>query len=220
MNLNSTSVILTKLDDMVFSEDIKPIYNLIREFPNRIQFVKDHNGVKNVLFISTEDATKKSIFEYPAFAAFHYKGDTEEEYKKSIVEYTSEEIYKETKEFLETTIEPLYVGIGFTESYVTNEDYFEVLYLMEDTKCNVVDAIVSLRRFPEWYGEEAEYPFYILKEKEYLERMSLSEKEYLLNLKQTYLLEMNETVELNDEKRFNEICEDIKIITKQLTEYK
>lgn len=214
---NSANIIFEHLDKETFPTEVSVVYKLIKEYAHRVQFVKDHNGVHNVLFLSTADSAK-SIFEYPYFSAYQIDRDIPATIQNTVLEYTPEGIYSSTKDFLETTDSILYVGIGFPECFVTNDDYFEILYLMEDTKCNVVDAFVSLRRFPEWYSEEAEFPIYILKEKEYLKEMQLVEKNYLLNLKHKYFLEMNRAVETNNEKLFNEICEDIHKITDQIAE--
>lgn len=214
---NSANIIFEHLDKEVFPTEVAAVYQLIKEYAHRVQFVKDHNGVHNVLFLSTADSAK-SIFEFPYFSAYQFDRDIPPTIQNTVLEYAPEDIYTSTKNFLETTDSTLYVGIGFPECFVTNEDYFEILYLMEDTKCNVVDAFVSLRRFPEWYSEEAEFPFYILKEKEYLNQMQVVEKNYLLTLKQHYLLEMNRAVETNNEKLFTEVCEEIKNITNQIAE--
>ncbi|GAB6453595.1 hypothetical protein bcgnr5369_24640 [Bacillus cereus] len=210
--------ILNKLMEYTIPKDIVPVYDLLAKYPERLRFVKDHNGVKNLVFISTAPS-ESFIFEVPYFSIITKKKGKAPHTFESKVSYTPEDIYKEIETFFKSTNEILFVGIGFAENEVTKEDYLEILNMMEETKCNIVDAFVTLRRFPDWYNEEAELPFYINKEKEYLKQFEESEKAFLIQKKQEILSSLHQVVEENDEEKFHKLSNQIRNINKQLKEY-
>lgn len=210
--------VLDKLMEYEMPKEIMPVYELLKKHPDRLRFVKDHNGVKNIVFISTTPA-ESYIFEMQYFAIITRKKGKNSATLETRVSYAANEIIKEVETFLKSTNETLFVGIGFLENEVTKEDYMELLNLMEETKCNIIDAYVTLRRFPDWYNEEAELPFYINKEKEYLNSLEESEKAFLLHKKQEILNLLHKVVEENNEGEFHKLSNHIKRINKQLAEY-
>jgi len=211
--------VLDKLLEYYLPEKILPVYELLRKYPERLRFVKDHNGVKNLVFISTVP-DEKFIFEVQCFSIITKDRTGNGNVNVTKVSYTHEEILEEVTSFFENTNETLFVNIGFEENEVTKDDYMELLSIMEDTKCNIIDAYVTLRRFPEWYENEAELPFYIQKEKEYMKQLVEMERAFLLSKKQDIFSLLHKVVEKNDEEEFNKLSTYIKNINRQLSEYK
>ncbi len=211
--------VLDKLLEYYLPEKILPVYELLRKYPERLRFVKDHNGVKNLVFISTVP-DEKFIFEVQYFSIITKDRTGNGNVNVTKVSYTHEEVLEEVTSFFENTNETLFVNIGFEENEVTKDDYMELLSIMEDTKCNIIDAYVTLRRFPEWYENEAELPFYIQKEKEYMKQLVEMERAFLLSKKQDIFSLLHEVVEKNDEEEFNKLSTYIKNINRQLSEYK
>ncbi|MFP3725795.1 hypothetical protein U8V72_11395 [Priestia filamentosa] len=211
--------VLDKLKEYYIPKEIQPIYKLLREFPERLRFVKDHNGVKNLIFISTVPEGSH-IFEVNYFSIITRDTGKNAESPVTKVSYTPDDILNEIKFLLTSTQETLFVDVGFAENEVTKEDYMEILLLMEETKCNIVDAYVTLRRFPKWYENEAELPFYINKEKEYFNGLIEMEREFLLSKKQEILDKLHKVVEQNNEKEFNKLSGYVKNINNQLLKYK
>lgn len=211
--------VLDKLLEYYLPEKILPVYELLRKYPERLRFVKDHNGVKNLVFISTVP-DEKFIFEVQYFSIITKDRTGNGNVNVTKVSYTHEEVLEEVTSFFENTNETLFVNIGFEENEVTKDDYMELLSIMEDTKCNIIDAYVTLRRFPEWYDNEAELPFYIQKEKEYMKQLVEMERAFLLSKKQDIFNLLHEVVEKNDEEEFNKLSTYIKNINRQLSEYK
>lgn len=211
--------VLDKLLEYDLPEKILPVYELLRKYPERLRFVKDHNGVKNLVFISTVP-DDRFIFEVQYFSIITKDRTGNGNINITKVSYTHEEVLEEVTSFFETTNETLFVNIGFEENEVTKDDYMELLSIMEDTKCNIIDAYVTLRRFPKWYENEAELPFYIHKEKEYMEQLVEMERAFLLSKKQDIFSLLHEVVEKNDEEEFNKLSTYIKNINRQLSEYK
>lgn len=207
----------TELDKLYFSEEILPVYELIKKNRNRISFVKDYHGLGNLVFMSSTP-NFQNIYDFPYFSIFT-QGDIEiEESSVSSISYSADEILENTKKFLLESDEPLYVSIGFEESFVTNDDYFEIYYLLEETKCNILDAVVSLRRFPDWYKDLAEYPFYIIKQKELINQMFSAEKIYLSKVKEDLLKKFNSAVSKNDEVEFDKLKNQLNNLRKQIEE--
>lgn len=215
--LNSHTA-FNKLDELSFPEEIYPVYELIKKYPKRISFVKDHNGMKNVLFIATQDEAD-DIYEVPYFSIFTHGDTANDSASFSEILHSSEEIYKKTEAFLKERTDTLYVGIGFAECKVTNDDYFEMLYLLEETRCNVLDAFVSLRRFPDWFAEIADYPYYIIRQEQLLSEMVQDEREHLSKTKEKLLLDLNKAVSANNKDDFNKLCLQLNHIRNQIKGY-
>ena len=208
--------IFNELDKYHYPKEVLDTYALIKKYSGRIHFVKDHNGVKNLLFFSTLEAAN-TVYENPYFSLFTIAQKSENNFE-AYVSYTAEEILKETKKFLENSDEVLYVSIGFVESQVTNEDYWNIFYLMEDTKCAVTDAFVTLRRFPSWYDELADYPYFIQRQEALLSEMEENELRFLKSTKIKIIGELKKVIEKNDETEFEKLSEKMKIIINQLKE--
>lgn len=217
MSHYSIEDIFKKLDELSFPDEILPVYELLKQNPERLSFVKDHNGIKNVVFLSTLN-TPKEVFEFPYFSIFT-EGEPNNLSSYLEMAYSPEQVYNKTKQFLENSNEVLYVGIGFPESAVLHDDYFEIYYLLEETKCNILDAFVSLRRFPEWYNDVAEYPYYINKQNELLNVLERYEVMHLTKQKEKLLNELNQSIEKNDKETFKTLSKQIRSIQSQIDSY-
>lgn len=210
-----TEYIFEKIDkNVTLPKEILKVYNLTKQYSERIRFVKDHAGLNNVLFLAVEE-TDNLIFDVPYFCLYENVNIDKNNQEEQLIE-NAEDIYKETKNFLENTNETLYLGIGFKECYVNNIDHFQILHLLEDTKCSVNDAYVTLRRFPEWY--KGEYPLHILEEEKYLELLFSYEKKQLEKMKKEVLKELDIIMENNDKKSFKNLSKKINLIENQIQE--
>lgn len=213
MRMESYEKIMSQLSGYIFPKEIEPVIELLKKYKNRVHFVKDHHGLRNILFIATAEAANE-FFESPYFSMYENQGNK----AQGNAAFAPEEIYRSTQYFLENTSKPIYVGIGFTECEVNYEDNFNIFYLLEETKCDVNEAYLTFRRFPEWYMDEADYPIHIIQEEKLLQSMTETEKRFLIKKKETLFEELNSVVEENNEFRFEELTNEYNRINKQISE--
>lgn len=139
---------------MKFANDVLPILHLMEKNINRIEFVKDHLGIRDFVFLAEREA---QFIEYPYFACFDLDIIEDDEahnfvsMNKSII-YDLKEIYKNAEHFFENSEAILYVEIGFKESIPTEEDRFRAYELLKSKEVtDIQEAKLKLRKFPLWY---------------------------------------------------------------------
>lgn len=164
--------------EIPFKEEV---FSLIEQNLSRVQFIKDHIGLRDVLFFS-EVGTEK-FFSSTLFVAL----DVETEKNKSM-EQNEEAFYKKYKDeptkvmeelthFFAHTERILYIGIGFIETTnpelrnkkvpVMTEsgseeiplyDFLIMKGVQEGKASSYAEMSKLLRKFPEWYEEYATMP--------------------------------------------------------------
>ena len=208
--------LLANLKNLNFDDFISPLVSLLTDNIERITFVKDYVGLPNVVVISTKEVVDTiSSYEIPYYSSFLVKSKEDQKIKE-FYQYDIDDIYTSVNFYLNNSKEKLYVSIVFPECIIDNDDVFKMYYLMEDTNCSVPEAIIAMRKFPEWYDKNSEYPFYLSKQHAMIEEMFSNETNYLVSLKSELYKEMMIAADNNDEKLFNYICEEIKVINNQI----
>jgi hypothetical protein len=137
----------------------KELFTIIEEHFDRIDFIKDHVGIRDFMFIAEEDTKFTANF----FVAINVECEKSYSYKKNLelflAKYNANPLLalKELVDFFEQTERILYIGIGFKESEKIEEDKLaeELLSGKYTTQEEILKAI---RKFPEWYAEYAKYP--------------------------------------------------------------
>jgi len=164
--------------DIPFKEEV---FSLIEQNLSRVQFIKDHLGLRDVLFFS--EVGTEEFFSSTLFIAL----DVETEKNKSMeqneeaffkkCEDDPEEVIEELTNFFEQTERILYIGIGFVETtnpelrnkkipVLTDRgnqeiplyDYLIFKGVEEGKASSYAEMSKLLRKFPEWYEEYATMP--------------------------------------------------------------
>jgi len=138
------------------------VFSLIEENFDRVDFVIDHVGIRDFLFI-VEDTPNLSAFTANLFTTINVACEKDYSFKKnlelSLYKYNSDasSSLKAVKELFEETERMLYVGVGFKESQKIDEAKFteEILSGKYATQEEVLKA---LRKFPDWYTSYAKDP--------------------------------------------------------------
>lgn len=198
--------ILKKVRERQFEKKSTPLFELLEKHIERVEFVKDYLGLRDVLFVSELGSEG---FRFPVFACFDVNvivGNRDHnliEMENSLL-HDYDSIYKKTSELLNDTNRILYVGIGFKETSPTSEMMFEIYESMKNKEVdNPIDALVKLRKFPTWY--KAKFPHEIEREKRFFDFLKRTENYLLNDLKTQLINEINESLLHNNEKRFTEL---------------
>ncbi|MGF9891429.1 hypothetical protein ABEX78_22460 [Priestia megaterium] len=138
------------------------VFSLIEGNFDRVDFVIDHVGIRDFLFI-VEDTPNLSAFTANLFTTINVACEKDYSFKKnlelSLYKYNSDasSSLKALKELFEETERMLYIGVGFKESQKIDEAKFteEILSGKYTTQEEVLKA---LRKFPEWYSSYAKDP--------------------------------------------------------------
>ncbi|MDU9693205.1 hypothetical protein WKH56_07350 [Priestia sp. SB1] len=138
------------------------VFSLIEENFDRVDFVLDHVGIRDFLFI-VEDTPNLSAFTANLFTTINVACEKDYSFKKnlelSLYKYNSDTStsLKAIKELFKDTERTLYVGVGFKESQKIDQAKFteEILSGKYTTQEEVLKA---LRDFPEWYANYAKDP--------------------------------------------------------------
>lgn len=179
------------------------IFKLIDENIERVEFVKDHIGLRDFLFIAEINTTYyDELFLF--IDADASKETTLEENERRIMEkYEAHpfDIISHLRSFFETETRVLSIGIGFSNTEPTDE---EIEFIESGNKnANAkIEAYRNLRinKFPLWYQNNAKMPtevtFFTLDE----ERHMAHEKQVLDKEKLIYSI--NRALEDNDLESF------------------
>ncbi|MGN5651077.1 hypothetical protein [Bacillus sp. Brlt_9] len=141
------------------SSIIEDIVKVIEQNFERIEFVKDHVGVRDFLFLAEEGTKYAADF----FVSINVECEKDNSYLTNLKLWfknnnaNTDSAYKEMIKFFETTDRVLYIGIGFKESeiYLKEELAEEIL----SQKYEVEEEILKkLRKFPKWFEEFAKWP--------------------------------------------------------------
>lgn len=188
---------------MEFTKDVYPILALIEKNIHRVEFVKDHIGLKNFVFLAEKEATK---FEFPYFACFNLDTQENDEAHNFVsmnqaLIYDLKEIQKDVKDFFVEEDGTLFVEIGFKESVPNQEDRFRVYQLLKKKEANdIQEAIAKVRKFPSWY--KAKFSRDIIDEMILLEQLEVAEVRLLKRLKNDLVQQISVALDNNDENEF------------------
>lgn len=208
----SKNDVLKEIKKLNFNQDIYLLLDLIEKNLESVEFVKDHNGLENFIFIAEKEATK---FESPLFARFN---QTNSRGTKSVSEsliFDLNEIVNHFKEVLTGKRKKIYIEIGFKDSALDQEDRFKAYQMLKKKEMNnIQDALIKLKKFPDWY--KASFSKDVRNYFEFLSEMESVEKRLLHKLKSD--LKENINIALKEEnvfefkelsKRYKKVCEEI-----------
>lgn len=170
-------VVWNKIKERTFSSSmIEDIIKLLEQNFERIEFVKDHVGVRDFLFIAEEGTKYAADF----FVSINVECEKDYSYLTNLKLWfknnnaNTDSAYKEMVNFFESTDRTLYIGIGFKESevYLKEELAEEIL----SQKYEVEEEILKkLRKFPMWFEEFAKWPeelnFITVKAERYIKKV-------------------------------------------------
>lgn len=146
--------IFHKIKALNLSEEARELLPVLDHYLDRVVYVKDYVGLRDFLFIAELEAKE---FEFSIFSCIDVPiniDDNEENFLllNDMMIYEPDDVVQSILEFFETTDRTLYVGIGFKESVLLQDDMFLVQDLIEKKEAvNAYDAFALVRRFPDWY---------------------------------------------------------------------
>lgn len=130
------------------------LFTLLEENIERIEYVTDHVGVRDFLFIAEKGTNYAADF----FTAIDVDCDSTYDFSKNLEEFKKKCIdqplksFAELVTFFEKTERMLYIGVGFTESQLTEEDEKKIL---RDFRGGLIksyeEGARKYRNFPKWY---------------------------------------------------------------------
>lgn len=185
------------------------IFDLIEQNFNKIEFVKDHIGLKNFFFMA-EYSTAYASEMFITLNVRYEKGSTLEEMEKMMYKkYTDDsiEVLKKLEEYLLEGEDVLAIGIGFEGSEPNETDTISVEYAYKKGKINSkLEGYRRIRekKMPLFFRSVACMPEDINKNE-----LSIQDKEKLLMKK------IDDSLDKNDENSFLKWTEKINKI-KQL----
>lgn len=159
--------IFENLQNRSFSKLIKEsLLPFLEEHQSRIIFVKSVGNFVDLLYFEESNAVDES---YPISLVLNNSSDDQSgseflgldkvitvsvdgEKGNSI-----EELKNELTHFFEQTTRYLYVEVGFIENFLTNDDLWEYLFVMEDNKeMEPYEVLLESRVYPDWYTAASE----------------------------------------------------------------
>lgn len=155
----SNKEIFSKIKTLQFPKEIKPLLDLLDKHVDRIDYVKDHVGLRDFLFIAEENANE---FEFQTFCYFDVPINLDNDDENfltlnQMMIYEPKEVFQSVKDFFENTDRILYIGIGFKQSVLKQSDMFLVHDLLEKKEAKTAfEALSKVRKFPSWY--KAKFP--------------------------------------------------------------
>lgn len=176
--------------DMVFPYKLE-VFELIDFHLDRIEFVKDHIGLRDFLFL----AETGTHFTSDLFIAINTNVEKEMSVSEKEMAFMEkykddpDEVLEELENFFETTDRTLFVGIGFVETSSTEEEEISVLLDLQRGEIETVqEGLKNLRKFPRWYDLIAKMP-------EEVEFLTKSEEKKLIMKKVDQILDKEKPTE-------------------------
>lgn len=190
------------------------LFLMIGENIGRIEFVKDHIGLRDYLFIAEEKA--KFSFGQPLVLAIDVDArkeqglqENEKKFKEKCI-YDEIEIMETMERFFTTTDRTLYVRIGFSESLLTEMDKSAISMALKDGKIeSAKEGARKIRRYPEWFAKNAKMPEeidFITYFEEYLLESKLKKEIKIWLQNQIHNLLKKELLTETEEQLFENLC--------------
>lgn len=185
------------------------LFTMIEENLDRVDFTRDHVGIRDFIFVAEEGTHYTSNF----FVAINVECEKTYSYRDNLIlflqKYNDNAIkaLKELVDFFDNTDRTLYLGIGFKESDKIVQEEVVEKYLSGNYTTQE-EILKDVRKFPEWYAEYAKNPeeinFITVKAERYIKEVlkpmeneslrnqlnDLLEKEELTNNDRVLLKEM------------------------------
>jgi len=201
--------IFHKIKSLSLPDEAALLLGLIEKNIQRIEYVKDHVGLRDFLFIAEKEAKG---YEFGIFACFDVDivyGDKEHNLlamNDCLIEDVRD-IYYKLDDFFKNSDRILYVGIGFANSAPTPEDHFRIFHAMESNEIDdPMEALVKMRRFPEWYI--AKFPQEVEENEKLLTRLQLVQEQMDKLVHQERIKQIDLALKQNDKSTFMKLSMD------------
>lgn len=140
----------------------KDLFYMIDEYIDRIEFVKDHVGLRDFMFLAEEGT--EHIFVSNFFVALDVESEKSYSYKRNLNLFLEKCIYNrpilalhQIFSFLENTDRVLYIGIGFKGDSEIDKNQLLESYVAGTYETRE-EAEYKIRKFPDWYNSYAKHP--------------------------------------------------------------
>ncbi|MGF7534937.1 hypothetical protein AAGG74_14800 [Bacillus mexicanus] len=163
MNTTDKMDLWGKIKKLNFNSPVKKeLFYMIDEYIDRIEFVKDHIGLRDFMFIAEEGT--EHIFVSNFFVAIDVECEKSFSYEQNLNLFLEKCIYNRTIKalhtllnFFENTDRILYVGVGFKGVSEIDKSQLIESYVGGnfDTR---EEAEYKMRKFPDWYDRFAKHP--------------------------------------------------------------
>jgi len=188
--------IFSHIKQLNFSSAALPVLDTLEKHIDRIEYVKDFIGLRDVLFLAEKGAKGFRDLDMYSCLDVDVKFDNHDHnfvaMNDSLVENATE-IKQMIENFFERTDRVLYLVIGFQQTSTTQEDAFRVYEQMEAGLAqDPFDALVKMRRFPEWY--EAKYPEEILEEIRFFDLLQRAQVTMMKQLKEELMNQIDQSL--------------------------
>jgi hypothetical protein len=210
--------ILNKSKKRHFPFEMEELFDVFETNLDRIEFVKDHQGLENFVYIS-EINEEEYVDDLIYYACIETKNDVSTNYeemeKQFSVLYDSNEMVEELTRFFQFGKNTLYIQIDFLETKPSQEDSFQAYHLLKEGIVQTKEEALShFKHYPDWY--DAKHANDILEEKNLLNDLEYAEKRLLHQLKKEIKEKIVQSVEHNNEKEFLYFTEKYKRIKREL----
>lgn len=185
------------------------IFDLIERNLNRIEFVKDHIGLQDFLFLAEKGNYYKDDVFLISNAQVNKENTLEENEKEALVVYEMHPfmIISKLKDFFSQTNRVLAIGIGFKNTEPTKEEFSSIEFSFKMgliySKLDVYREI-RIKKFPRWYRDSALLPIEF--NKKYI-TYSISKKELS---KEELFEKIDESITNQNEKEFLKYSKQLK----------
>lgn len=158
------SEILSKIKQLMIEIPFQEtIFSILEKHLHKIEFVKDHIGLRDFLFI----AEKGTAYQDELFIALDVparKTFTLEQNEKEMLQCYENRPYtivESLQRFFNETSRTLYIGIGFVRTEPTEEEYMSIEFSYQagliESKLQAHREL-RMKKFPLWYRENAKLP--------------------------------------------------------------
>lgn len=205
--MNSNLTIIAELKKRNIPSEVKNnILPILEKNINRIEFVKNFVGLKDILYF---EELEIGYFDYPFFLSVNCKNSKSKLtskheniasiYENAVTDF--KEIVKQLQTFFEESNRTLYIDTVFKENILTNDDMWRVYHKMnEEKEKEPYEIMMKMYNYPEWYnarfGDEVaifENSLSLLKQ---LENIHIKNEIELLEAKINKALENDEVEQL------------------------
>lgn len=230
-------VLFHGVSQLKFSEEkriiIDKILSYFKDFPDKVEFVKDHGRLPNCLSIPTiqfEDLVQDSQHFFFFARVFHPVDGKQvptidvlqiiNNFNGSAVVYTDNvSIYNEILKMMKNR-EKIYVSIAFPENIYDYRSMFDIFYRLEDKNEEYNEAVIFSKKFPKWYQENTLFPKEIIKLSWEKRKLKDQEENELRKMKRYIRSYINIALNQEREDLFYYLSDIYRLIKKQLNEHK
>lgn len=156
--------ILSKIKELLIAVPFQEtIFSILEKNLHRIGFVKDHIGLRDFLFIAERESTYRDELFIALNVPVRKAYSLEENEEKMIQCYENRayEVVASLQDFFKETERTLYVGIGFSNTAPTDEEYMSIEFSHQtgliESKLQAHREL-RMQKFPLWYRENSMLP--------------------------------------------------------------